>query len=139
MNIKKNNGFIGVDMGIAVIAILAFSGLIISLMYNNYLENARVKMEAMSTIYLTEILENIGISNYSNVTQEKAKDLIPTNIKNSSYNAEITVNSNSNTDSNLNLSETQNEDIIKKVKVTLSYTIANKKYQHTMERIKIKE
>ena len=98
MKLKKNNGFIGVDMAIAVVAILAFSGLIISLMYNNYLENARVKMEAMSTIYLTEILENIGIANYSDVTQEKVKDLIPINMKNSSYNAEITVSSNSSTE-----------------------------------------
>ena len=131
MNIKKNNGFIGVDMGIAVIAILAFSGLIISLMYNNYLENARVKMEAMSTIYLTEILENIGIANYDNVKQDEINNFIPSDMKNSVYNAKIEVNS--------NLSETQKEDIIKKVNVTVSYKIANKEYKHTMERIKVKE
>ena len=131
MNIKKNNGFIGVDMGIAVIAILAFSGLIISLMYNNYLENARVKMEAMSTIYLTEILENIGIANYDNVKQDEINNFIPSDMKNSVYNAKIEVNS--------NLSETQKEDIIKKVNVTVSYKLANKEYKHTMERIKVKE
>ncbi len=133
MNIKKNNGFIGVDMGIAVIAILAFSGLIISLMYNNYLENARVKMEAMSTIYLTEILENIGIANYNDVNNEKTDNLIPTYIKNSNYNVQITVAS------DLDLLDTQKEDIIKKVNVTVSYKLANKEYKHTMERIKVKE
>ena len=32
-----------------------------------------------------------------------------------------------------------NEDIIKKITATISYKVGNKDYEHTMERIKIKE
>ena len=59
MKAKNNKGFVGIDMVVSVVAILAFSGLIATLMYNNYLENMKIKKEALATIYLTEIFENV--------------------------------------------------------------------------------
>ena len=109
---KKNNGFVGVDMVIAILAIITFSTFLISLMYNNFLENLKLKKEALATIYLTEALENVGIINFDALTQE--------NIDNGAINVVPS-------------------EIVKKVKATISYTAGNKNYQYIMERAKIKE
>ena len=131
MKIKKANGFVGIDMAVTLVAIMAFSGLIISLMYYNYLSNVKLKKNALSTIYLTEVFENVGIANYEDVTQENVNNLIPSTLAKENYEIDIKV------DNNLNLSQSNN--IVKKITAVISYTINNKEYQYTMERLKVKE
>ena len=136
---RKNNGFVGIDMIIAIIAIIIFSGLIIFLMYNNFLENLKIKKEALATIYLTETLENVGITNYDDLTQENidngAINVVSPEIENYNYEMRIEVLT-----EDLSLTETQKQTgIVKKVVATISYKIGNKNYQHSMERVKIKE
>lgn len=129
---KKNNGFVGIDMTIAVMAIIIFSGLIIFLMYNNFLENVKIKREALATIYLTETLENIGIESYDNINIDNKENLISANAIENGYDIQLTI-------SDFYEDVTTKEDIIKKVVATISYKIGNKNYQHSMERVKIKE
>lgn len=136
---RKNNGFIGVDMTIAVLAILIFSALSISLIYNNFLENAKIKKEALATIYLTETLENIGMANYDDVTQENIDNgvinLVPSEIENYNFKMRIEVLTD-----DLTLSDIQKQTgIVKRVKATISYAVGNKNYRYSMERAKIKE
>ena len=133
MNIKDNKGFVLTDMVLAIIAIMIFSILIVSLMYNNSLENLKIKREALATIYLTETLENIGIANYSEVTEENIENLIPADAIEKKYNIELKIK-------DTELADTQKtEDIIKKVTATISYKVGNKDYTLSMERTKIKE
>lgn len=129
---RKDNGFVGIDMTIAIIAIIVFSGLIIFLMYDNFLENVKIKKEALATIYLTETLENIGIENYDNISIENKENLVPVSATENGYDIQLTI-------SNPYKEDTTKEDIIKKVVASVSYKIGNKNYQHSMERIKIKE
>lgn len=136
---KNNNGFVGADMTIAVFAIIIFSTLIVSLMFNTFLENLKIKKEALATIYLTETLENVGIVNYDDITQENIDsgviNLIPPDIESYNYTMKIEVLTDS-----LSLSDAQKQTgIVKKVKATISYIIGNKNYQYIMERAKIKE
>lgn len=130
---KRNNekGFIGVDMTLAILAIMIFSGLIISLMYNNTLENLKVRKETLATIYLTQVLENVGIATYDEVIQENITNFIPEDLQQDYYNIDIVVSEDTNVSGE--------ENIIKKVEATISYELGNKKYQYSMERIKIKE
>ena len=129
---RKNNGFVGIDMTIAVMAIIIFSGLIIFLMYNNFLENVKIKREALATIYLTETMENIGIESYDNINIDNKENLISANAIENGYDIQLTI-------SDFYEDDTTKEDIIKKVVATISYKIGNKNYQHSMERVKIKE
>lgn len=136
---KKNNGFVGLDMVIAILAIITFSTFLISLMYNNFLENLKLKKEALATIYLTEALENVGIINFDVLTQENidngAINVVPSEIENYNYTMKIDVLTD-----DLSLSDAQKQTgIVKKVKATISYTAGNKNYQYIMERAKIKE
>ena len=127
MKVKKSKGFVGIDMLVAIIAITLFSGLIVSLMYNNYLQNIKARRDALATIYLTEIFENVGIASFNEVTQENAQSFIPKDLAENKYEASITVTPYSE----------GNTNILKKVQAVISYNFNNKQYKYTMERNKI--
>jgi len=131
MRLKKSNGLAGVDMIIATVAVIIFSTLIVSLINNNLLENVKLRKEALAMIYSTQIFENIAIESYDYITQENSSNLIPKEVLN-----EYSVNLNIST--NLD-NVTDNQNIIKKITLTLSYDIGNKTYTCTMQRMKIKE
>jgi len=138
---RKQNGLAGMDVIIAIIVIIIFSGLIISLMYNNVIQNVKLKKETLAMIYLTEISENIGIQdydheNYSLIGTEYTEIIeenvfVPKKVIDS-YKVEMAV-----------ITEfegiTDNEDILKKVQIKLTYKVGNKAYICSMERIKIRE
>lgn len=130
MKIKKDKGFVGVDAAIAIAAVVIFSGLIISLMYNNFLENVKIKREALATIYLTEFFENIAIADYDDVLEENISTLIPEQIVAQGF----IMN-----EEDIQIVEDEQEKITKKITATISYELNEKTYEHTMERIKIKE
>lgn len=134
MKIKSNKGFVGIDMVLSILAIMIFSIIIVSMMYNNFLENLKINRQALAIIYLTETLENIGIATYEEVTQDNINNgtinLFPGDIENTGYNINMVVENLEN----LELSE----DIIKKVTATISYKLGDKTYEHSMERIKAK-
>lgn len=131
MKIKKDKGLVGVDIIIAIIAITIFSTLIISLMYNNVIENVKLKRETLAMIYLTETFENIGIESYDNIIESNINNLVPKGARDS-YQVEMTVTSDFDDVAN-------NENIMKKITVKMSYEVGNKTYSCSMERMKIKE
>lgn len=125
MNAKNSKGFVGTDIIISIIAVIIFSGLIFSMMYNNFWENLKIKADSLAIIYLTETLEQIGIADYEEVTQENSMNFMSADLLNSYY--------------NINLEVTQENEITKKIRATISYKLVNKRYQQSIERIKIKE
>ena len=159
MKLKNNKGYVAIDMAVAIIGIIVFSGLIISLMYSNFLENAKTKKEAIAVIYLTELMENVGIATYEQVPldkekeknlelyQEKIENLKPADLKKSSssnnkdvYRIDIKIVNIGQDGEEINIEQVEEtNDIIKKITATISYTVGNKKYSNTLQRIKIKE
>lgn len=143
MKIKKNSGLAGIDMVIAIVAIAIFSTLIISMMYSNVMENVKLKKETLAMIYITEIFENVGIGNYDNLTTgnyvditnneyiEEIEKLIPESFP-KDYKVSINI-----TDELYGV--TNNEDILKKIELTLTYEIGDKTFSSSMQRMKIKE
>jgi len=131
MKIKKENAIAGVDMIIAIITIFIFSTLILSLIYNNTIENIKLKQENLAMIYLTETFENIGIANYNDVTTDKIDNYIPQEAIANNFNITIEIKDLENI--------TQEQEIIKKIVGTISYEIADRQYSYTIERIKVKE
>ena len=133
MSIKNNKGYVATDMAVAIIGIIVFSGLIISLMYNNFLTNAKVKKETIAVIYLTEIMENVRIATYEqvpldeeeekdrNLYKEKIEKLKPEELREGgkfkdAYKVDIKIN----------VEEGIETDIIRKINATISYTVRNK-------------
>lgn len=132
MKIKKNNGLTGIDTVIAIIALMLFSTLIISMIYNNVFENVKLKQETLAMIYITEIFENIGIEDYNNITQENISQLVPKEVIDNNY--EVTMDITTDFED-----VTNKEDIMKKINVTLTYKVGDKNYSCSMQRMKTKE
>ena len=131
MKFRKDTGLAGTDMVIAIIAIIIFSTLILSLIVNNSIENMKVAKETMAMIYITEIFENIGIADYNTVSEENIDNFVPQEVL-KNYKVDVTINNKFD-----EIEEQQ--DIIKKISVTLTYNIGNKTYTSSMERLKIRE
>lgn len=132
MKVKKNKGLAGIDTIVAIIAVSIFSTLIFTLLFNNVRQNIKLKKDTLAMIHITEIFENIGIESYENITESNIiNNLIPKDVK-KNYGVEVSVTNHFPTIQNY-------EDIMKKVTVKLSYTIEDKQYICSMERIKGKE
>lgn len=141
MKAKKENGFTIIDTVIAIIAITVFSTLIITLIYNNALENIKLKKETLAMIYITEIFEKVGIESYENLIigeytdignnsyDDKIKKLVLDDML-EQYKIDIKITE---------YDEDNKEHIIKKITATLTYKITDKEYVCSMERMKIKE
>ena len=131
MKANKNNGFVAVDMIISIIAITIFSIGIVSLMHNNVIENVKLKKETLAMIYITEIFENVGIEDYDKITPENINNLIPQYVQDN-YQVEMNITTDLT-------GVTDNENIMKKVTIKMSYEVSGKTYSCSMERMKIKE
>lgn len=130
MNIKRNSGLTGIDMSIAVIAIIIFTTLIITLMSNNAIESVKIAKETMAMIYTTEIFENIGIEDFDEVIVENKDIFIPEEVnKNYEVNLEIEDE----------FEDLEAQNMLKKINLTLKYEIGNKTYSCSAERLKAKE
>ena len=64
MKIKEENALAGIDMVIAIVIVIIFSVIILTLITNNALENLKTAKETMAMICITQIFENIGIQSY---------------------------------------------------------------------------
>lgn len=127
---KKHNALAGIDIVIAVVAIIIFSTLILSLITTNASENIKIAKETIAMIYMTEIFENVGIAEFDNVTEENKDSLVPQGV-NGDYDVIINV-----VDINSNDDKT---GIMKKIELTLKYKIGDKTYECSMERLKARE
>ena len=124
---KKNNGIAGVDIAIAIVAVMIFSTLMLTLIINNSKETVKTAKETIAMIYMTEFFENISIAEYDEVTQENINKFIPEGVE-KNYEVQIDVEDNIGA----------NEDIIKRVQLTLRYEIGNRKYECSMEKLKVR-
>ena len=113
---------------------MLFTSIILSLMYNIKQQNLKQIYAMASNIYITETLENIGIADYEDVvatTSENNSELIPELPEMIKERIEL--------ENIENEASYDNEELIKKVKVTVSYKIGNKTYENVAYRLKIKE
>ena len=130
--LKSEKGLTGIDIALTVIIVVIFTSIIFSLMYNVKYQNLKQVYKLASNIYLTETLENIGIEDYDDIVTvgyNENSDLKPEmpNI----FSEQIQVESISQ--------NSDREDIVKKVTVTISYSINSKTYEEVAQRLKIKE
>ena len=121
---KTKHGFTGIDILLAIVVIILFTTVIASLMYNIKYENLKIKNKLISNIYLIESLENLGIASYDSITSDNLS-VFPEDMPNSLQKS-------------IEVTETH-KDIIKKVKVTISYNIEDRTYENIVERLKIKD
>lgn len=129
--IKNNKGFTQTDIVIAIIAIIFFTTLILALMTNVKVEGTKLKGKLLANIYLTEALENVGILQYDDITEENKNSIFPemTDV----FTPQLSISKLTDEDN------TKDEDVIKKVEVKITYQVGNKTYEESAKRLKVKE
>lgn len=132
INIKSDKGFTMEDLTIALLIITLFVGIISTMMYKVYKVNLKADLTSQMVMYAVEILEDIDKIAYEEVKPELAdiynsKFSIP-----QGYTIDIQVSNYGEGISNV-------KDLIKIVKLNISYTFSGEKEEFTVTRLKIKE
>ena len=132
INCKQEKGFTMQDLIIAIGIILLIGGTISSIYLSIYSIQSDTKLDAIATLYAIQITEYIDKISYEEVTNEIDIDAIKQKF-NISNGFKVGVNvTNYEKDG-------ENLDIVKKVKIELSYNIENKDRKIVFNRLKIKE
>ena len=130
-NIKSENGFTMQDLMIAAFLIIIFVSFISTIMYTVVKANIKTDLTAQMTTYAVQILEDIDKIVYEEVTPELTNNYydkfsIPGGFK---INIEVS-----------NYGEEEGlEDIMKVVKLGISYTFDDETEEFNVTRLKIKE
>lgn len=123
----NNRGITGIDLTISIIALTTFTGIIITLMINNYRTSIEIQKSANAMSYATIILEKVDEKAYDKVTNDFLKEI------------QNEINIDSEYEVKFNVTEIENNDYAKKVVVKVSYTINNQKKQINIGKLKVKE
>lgn len=131
LNLKSESGFTMTDLIAALIIFSVFTGIIGTLFYSSFKMNLQTKMAGTAGNYAIQILEDIDKMTYDEVVNGmennyRNKLSIPT-----AFDIKIEI---------VNYNEGNNkEDLIKKVKLTINYSLAGKNEELVMNHLKIKE
>lgn len=130
---KENKAVMGVDIVVSILVLSLFAGIIAGMFAELFIQNISIRMDAMAVNYAVIILEDTDRLPYAEVTTENLMNNVQERYYMSdNYTANIEVTNYSDIDST-------KEDIIKIVKVTISYKLRNQEYSYTVQKLKIKE
>lgn len=76
MKVKDNKGIGLTDAIIAVIILMIFAGVIISISYNIYLQSTFIKRNEQATSYISQIFEHAQNIKYEDLTQQNLEEYI---------------------------------------------------------------
>lgn len=137
--LKKNDGFTGVDIALAVLIITIFMSVITSLYVNLYTSNVGILRKEKAIGYATGILEKIDELYYNEINNENFK--IIENSDGSKSVAGINIDKGYNVNINIETYDPNNMniDVVKTVNLKLSYEVGNKQQSIDFTKIKEKE
>lgn len=131
INIKANKGFTMIDLVIALTIFALFTTIISTLMYSSFRTNLQIKMSGVSIYYAMQILEDIDKISYEDVRNGMESSYINKFSIPSGFALNIEVSK---------YNEGNNkEDLVKKVKLTITYEFSGNSESIVINKLKIKE
>lgn len=143
MNLKNNKGFTGIDVSVALVIFVLFTGIIASLIYNFGVKSKEIDRRAEATNISIQALEGAKQLNYDDIVEGNANSKVTINTDDTT---EVPVNIVAKqTDATAGFTDLQNgynirievekynerdgksdlEDLIKIITVTVKYTVGN--------------
>lgn len=121
MDLKKNKGFTGVDISIALIVLIIFVGTIATIIYNFEVQSKAIERKSEATSIIIDILEYAKASNFNELNTEYL-----TNYKDINYSDkngyDITINCQTDVEA-LGIQNNNTENVAKKVTVSVKYLV----------------
>lgn len=138
MNIKKlyenNKGFTTQEIIISIIIIIIFVSIITSGFYNYYMTIQSKNRRAIATNIIIDVIENIEIMNYEDITIDKVNDLIKSLEEDGTIKKPYKVSFILQNYNELEGNEDK-KDLLKILKVTVQYTANEKEEKYEITRL----
>ncbi len=132
INLKANSGVTATDTIVAIIILSLFVGIIGNLFYEIAKNSNMVRYNTIAVYYAIKIAEDIDKMAYEAVTNNLNSNLTTEYQLPSGFTGQVEVE-------NYNENDTTKQDIIKKVKITINYTVLEEERNYQIEKLKIKE
>lgn len=121
MNLKKNGGFTGIDISIALIVLVIFAGTIATIIYNFEIQSKAVERKSEATSIIIDILEYAKSSNFNDLNIDYLNEYKNQNYSNKQgYN--ITIDCKTDVEE-LNIESNKEENTAKKITVNVKYLL----------------
>lgn len=127
----NNKGITGVDITIAIIIIITFTGVIASLMFSIYNTSLNIQKGANADAYATMILEKVDEKSYDEVDENFIQMLKDDN--------EIEISDDYATELTIEPYTDYQYELIKKVNLIIKYTVNKEEKTLNITKLKIKE
>lgn len=139
--IKKQDGFTGVELAVAVVIVSIFIGLIGTLIFNVYIYTTSAARNSQATTYAVDILEKADKLYYDDTllntgvytTDNSNRQILGINIANG-YEASLKIEK-----YNEQAGNTDKLDLIKILEVNIDYTVGSNSNNVNIKTLKIKE
>lgn len=127
----NNKGITGVDITIAIIIIITFTGVIASLMFSIYNTSLNIQKGANADAYATMILEKVDEKSYDEVDENFIQML--------KDDKEIEISDDYITELTIEPYTDYQYELIKKVNLIIKYTVNKEEKKLNITKLKIKE
>lgn len=132
IRLKSNKAVTLTDVVIGILILIIFTGILTSSFSKIYFYNISIRMNAIAVNYSVKILEDIDKMKYEEVTNDLNNTLKEKYEILDKYKVSLEVE-------NYNSTDASKEDIIKIVKVTVSYDLMGQEESYSVKKLKIKE
>lgn len=129
INLESESGITMMDLIVALAIFTIFTGIITALMFSSYKTNLQLRMSGAAINYTIEILEDIDKISYDEVTNGMEE----------AYRTKFEIPSGFNLNLDVGKYNSGSENLVKKVKFTISYEISGKTEKIVINKLKIKE
>lgn len=139
MKNKGEAGATGMDIVAGIIIFMLSATIVASIYYHIYVTTTQIKIHQYAIGCITDIFEKIDLESYENINDTKIKDLIDKSGMNEYFNKE---KNDSYIDYSLENYQSQSkvkQDLIKKINITVVYTVGEKQVTLPISKIKVKE
>lgn len=130
MKFKSNKGFTGIDISVATVIFIIFASIVATLFYNTTVTSKKIERKTTATNLCIEIIEALKGSPFDKLT--KTEDA-PMNIENLQTISGKTINVPNGYVPEITIEDYKDENVIKILRVTISYKENNKTEEITIE------
>ncbi len=139
MKIKSEAGATGMDMVAGIIIFILSAAVVASMYYQIYVTTTQIKVHQYALGCITDIFEKIDLESYENVSEDKVKELIKQSGLETYFNDEKNDSRVYSYLENYKDESKVDQDLVKKITITVVYTVGENQMTLPMSKIKVKE
>ena len=138
MKIKSEAGATGMDMVAGIIIFILSAAVVASMYYQIYVTTTQIKVHQYALGCITDIFEKIDLESYENVSEDKVKELIKQSGLETYFNDEKNDSRVYSYLENYKDESKVDQDLVKKITITVVYTVGENQMTLPMSKIKVK-